>query len=216
MPPGTGAFLVNIQDHCGADFTYVINGETATFHNGDLHNIKYDEKATFWTYGNDFDGDGCFYNWTVYPSDDFRAQFKTTNPMVYTATVVLVFAFTALVFVLYDTMVQRRQAKVLSSATRSKAIVSSLFPKGVGERLMEEVENTSTGRVQLGARSNLAEYLNDKKEWKASVAKLRTTKPLADLFPEATVMFGDIVGFTAWSSTRSPSDVFVLLETIYQ
>jgi Adenylate and Guanylate cyclase catalytic domain len=27
--------------------------------------------------------------------------------------------------------------------------------------------------------------------------------------------FGDIVGFTAWSSARSPSDVFVLLETIY-
>lgn len=28
-------------------------------------------------------------------------------------------------------------------------------------------------------------------------------------------MFGDIVGFTAWSSTREPSQVFTLLETIY-
>ena len=29
-------------------------------------------------------------------------------------------------------------------------------------------------------------------------------------------MFLDIVSFTAWSSEREPSQVFVLLETIYQ
>ena len=28
-------------------------------------------------------------------------------------------------------------------------------------------------------------------------------------------MFGDLVGFTAWSSGREPSQVFNLLETIY-
>jgi class 3 adenylate cyclase len=29
-------------------------------------------------------------------------------------------------------------------------------------------------------------------------------RPIADLFPEATVMFADIAGFTAWSSIREP------------
>lgn len=29
-------------------------------------------------------------------------------------------------------------------------------------------------------------------------------------------MFADIAGFTAWSSEREPSQVFVLLETLYQ
>ena len=28
-------------------------------------------------------------------------------------------------------------------------------------------------------------------------------------------MFADIVGFTAWSSAREPSQVFTLLETVY-
>ena len=37
----------------------------------------------------------------------------------------------------------------------------------------------------------------------------------SDLFPQTTIMFGDISGFTAWSSAREPSQVFVLLETIY-
>jgi class 3 adenylate cyclase len=29
-------------------------------------------------------------------------------------------------------------------------------------------------------------------------------------------MFCDIAGFTAWSSTREPAQVFILLQTVYQ
>ena len=39
---------------------------------------------------------------------------------------------------------------------------------------------------------------------------------IADLFPNCTVLFADIAGFTAWSSTRGPEHVFIMLETIYQ
>eukprot|EP00934_Nitzschia_sp_Nitz4_P002380 Nitzschia sp. Nitz4//scaffold18_size181773//137130//138176//NITZ4_001934-RA/size181773-protein2genome-gene-0.142-mRNA-1//-1//CDS//3329540068//2375//frame0 len=41
------------------------------------------------------------------------------------------------------------------------------------------------------------------------------SKPIAELFPSASVMFADIVGFTAWASEREPSQVFELLEQIY-
>ncbi|KAG7341915.1 GAF and PAS/PAC sensor-containing adenylate/guanylate cyclase [Nitzschia inconspicua] len=40
-------------------------------------------------------------------------------------------------------------------------------------------------------------------------------EPIADLFPECTVIFADIAGFTAWSSVREPVQVFRLLETLY-
>jgi len=43
-----------------------------------------------------------------------------------------------------------------------------------------------------------------------------TSDSIADLFPSATVMFLDIAGFTAWCSERDPSQVFRLLETLYQ
>jgi len=43
-----------------------------------------------------------------------------------------------------------------------------------------------------------------------------TDQPIADLFPHCTVMFADIEGFTAWSSTREPPQVFILLQTVYQ
>ena len=39
--------------------------------------------------------------------------------------------------------------------------------------------------------------------------------PIADLFPAVTIMFADIVGFTAWSDSREPAQVFQLLETLY-
>jgi class 3 adenylate cyclase len=45
---------------------------------------------------------------------------------------------------------------------------------------------------------------------------MHETKPIAELFPNTTVMFADIAGFTAWSSVREPSQVFVLLETVYR
>ena len=41
------------------------------------------------------------------------------------------------------------------------------------------------------------------------------TEPIADFYPHTTIMMCDLAGFTAWSSQRSPSDVFRLLETIY-
>lgn len=40
--------------------------------------------------------------------------------------------------------------------------------------------------------------------------------PLADLFKETTILFADLAGFTAWSSEREPTQVFMLLEAIYK
>lgn len=40
-------------------------------------------------------------------------------------------------------------------------------------------------------------------------------EPIADFFEDATVVFIDLAGFTAWSSERDPPQVFRLLEAIY-
>ena len=34
-------------------------------------------------------------------------------------------------------------------------------------------------------------------------------------YPETTIFFADLVGFTSWSSSRAPKEVFQLLETIF-
>jgi len=47
------------------------------------------------------------------------------------------------------------------------------------------------------------------------LSRYGNTKPMADFYPNTTIMMCDIAGFTAWSSARAPADVFRLLETIY-
>jgi hypothetical protein len=42
-----------------------------------------------------------------------------------------------------------------------------------------------------------------------------TSTAIAEYFPSTTIVFADIVGFTAWSSIRDPYQVFTLLETVY-
>jgi len=48
-----------------------------------------------------------------------------------------------------------------------------------------------------------------------SILRFGNTKPMADFYPNTTILMCDIAGFTAWSSARAPADVFRLLETIY-
>jgi class 3 adenylate cyclase len=44
---------------------------------------------------------------------------------------------------------------------------------------------------------------------------VKNVNQIAELFPETTIMFADIAGFTAWSSSRESCHVFTLLETVY-
>jgi Adenylate and Guanylate cyclase catalytic domain len=105
--------------------------------------------------------------------------------------------------------VQHRNTKVVGAAARSNAIVSSLFPTAVRDRLMQQRENDSKTR-------NFRGFLADKSDHNLNPKELLfQTKPIADLFPETTIIFADIVNFTAWSSVRDPTQVFTLLETVY-
>ena len=56
---------------------------------------------------------------------------------------------------------------------------------------------------------------NDDVNGDESLLRFGNTKPMADFYPNTTILMCDIAGFTAWSSARAPADVFRLLETIY-
>jgi class 3 adenylate cyclase len=64
-------------------------------------------------------------------------------------------------------------------------------------------------------KNRLTTFLRDGKGGEAGEEASKTDRPIADLFLECTVMFADISGFTAWSSSRDPAQVFTLLEALY-
>jgi class 3 adenylate cyclase len=172
----------------------------------------------------------CSYRLRVYPSGAFQSIFVTSKPIIYTVIVVLAFGVASIVFFAYDVLVWRVQNKVVDAAKRSEDIVSSLFPALVKDRLLRYrnkkgspssslVPSQSTGRNGLGFenrlqghKARLRRYLTQASNQDMSNDE---SEPIADLYPNTTVLFADIAGFTAWSSEREPSQVFKLLESLY-
>jgi hypothetical protein len=80
---------------------------------------------------------------TIYASQDFVEPYESNpqhEPARYAMIVMTIFGFTLIVFMAYDWAVQRRRNAVLQNATKTQALVSSLFPKNVQERILREVE----------------------------------------------------------------------------
>ena len=173
--------------------------------------------------------DFCPYELTVYPSTLLQEEHITHKPALYTFCVALAFVLISAVAIAYDCKVRRRLKAVLDSAIESRAIVSSLFPANVRDRLFENGETqpakkeTTFGESMLDkgknmtapAKLRLKTFLHENPRNDNSDANVLQSKPIADLFPHCTVCFADIAGFTAWSSEREPAKVFTLLQTIF-
>lgn len=240
--------VIVLENTCGQVYTFqVVENTVVLLGDGDLHDTAFDSLAVTLNYTNYQNimtsaaprqrryrpsppGIGCSYRISVYPSQEFRLRYKSDEPWQLATVVVLIFIFTSLLFLVYDCIVRRIQVKVMSSAKRSEAIVSSLFPAVVRDRLFRDSASQDDPHISsdelavLGSprRSQFGHGLmNHKARLKSylshppSVDLGHDPEPIADLFPNTTILFADIAGFTAWSSEREPSKVFKLLETLY-
>eukprot|EP00980_Cylindrotheca_fusiformis_P003024 scaffold703_cov131-Cylindrotheca_fusiformis.AAC.1 len=150
----------------------------------------------------------------VYPSEDLEQSFHTSNAIVYTVIVAVIFIFTSLVFLLYDYFVRKRQTKVMERIMRQDKIVANVFPTAIRDRLYQNQEEQKKGKGNKNVRQDGFNDSFGDLDFDGD-SNLSGSAPLADLFPSVTLVFADIAGFTAWSSAREPQQVFVLLETIY-
>lgn len=86
----------------------------------------------------------CSMTITTYPSDVMKDTYCSNNPLIFASVTVLIFIFTSFVFILYDYSVERRQDVVMSSAEKSNAIVSSMFPSHIADKLLSDETNPAT------------------------------------------------------------------------
>jgi hypothetical protein len=159
----------------------------------------------------------------VQPNVPFEVLYETDRPKNYMIGVVMIFSVILLLLFAFDIMVVRRQRKLMATARKTHALVASLFPENVQERILGDAP---------GATPKASTFKRAKSVGSASVddpscsqgtagssngggAFVYGSKPIADFFPSTTIMFADLAGFTAWSSKREPTHVFQLLEKIY-
>jgi class 3 adenylate cyclase len=226
LPEGAVGIVGVLSNTCNQQFTFRIDGAKVTYiSENDQHNSKYDylslnvsfsslltegfENKTY--LGFLLDDTGCEYTLAVYPSTDLVNKYKSSTPIIAAIVVLLIFLATSCLFVLYDRLVERRQRIVMKEAESSGAIVSSLFPAAYRERLMAAQANQNDIKGN-SKTSNLKNLLSSNGN---DLPMGSNDQPIADLFPECTVLFADIAGFTHWSSTREPVQVFCLLQEVY-
>jgi class 3 adenylate cyclase len=289
VPQGINGMILVVKNTCHQQISYQINGPEVIYLGlGDLHDPAYDHYEHHEEFTAFRSIKECTYTLHIYPSDEFVTRYQTKRPVKFAVSVVLIFVLVSLVFMIYDWIVERRQERILTTANRNDAMIASLFPPNVRQRLMEEAmlasttttpnhnnavsDNTTTSRsnqtrilkslggvaqrygggeggglpvlpfgrtsisspgtvntkdssrpgtvpVFPGEKSVSSPGKQAVDSWLSGIQEdaihVHSSRPIADLFPQATVLFGDLVGFTAWSSAREPSQVFTLLETVY-
>jgi class 3 adenylate cyclase len=214
LPPNTRGIICILENSRDQKITYRIDQHVTYLGKGDLHDPKYDrykrtldvgskafnaESKSFLSVG--IDGTYCSYKLHIYPSQDNENAYSNDDAVILAVIIAAVSLFTSLIFVVYTIAVSRRQQVVMDRAVASSAIVSSLFPSQVRDQIYRENDTEK------------------KKTWKAEedgAHGFGSSRPIAELFDHTTVMFGDLVGFTSWSSSRTPVEVFELLETLYR
>ncbi|GAX23164.1 hypothetical protein FisN_33Lh057 [Fistulifera solaris] len=231
LPEGISGITAVLKNSCNQSFTYTVEGKSVNYVGiGDMHDACYDHMETiipFYQVTDDFTEDEltavkghCLYYLHVYPSKEFENRYSSSNAVQTTTMLVFAFIFMITAFLMFDTFVIRRNHKLLIAMTRTNAIVSSMFPSNVRDRIFAQAKNESEEKKALNGKSRLKTFLssgNDDNEMDDENDEyMYKTKPIADLFPETTVLFADLAGFTAWSSMREPTQVFILLETIYK
>jgi Adenylate and Guanylate cyclase catalytic domain len=213
---------VVLQNACDGNFTYLVSSTRIAFVGaGDLHdkplsymemNTSFDGDALAQRYNLNFNQGACPYSIRVYPT--IRSMVRhhfTPLPKILAALISGIMAFTIMVFFIYNWAVERRQKRVLDAAIRTNAIVRSIFPEQVRDRIEAEALQGTTTKLRGFLKSPDKDLDTDE----AKGILQYKTKPIADFFASATIMFADVEGFTAWSSTREPFQVFSFLESLF-
>jgi CHASE domain len=197
----THEIVVVVHNSCGDNFTYQINGPRAIFLGSkDMHERKFShlgESSPFASFMQRNFSDAhedCVYDLRIYPSSKMEDEYMTKRPIWFALVVVLIFGCTALVFLLFDFVVALRQSKVMAKAKRTHAIVSSLFPSNVRDRMLNDVDEQVKREMAevksiksfVSTTSRLNDYLG--KGHRDGNEDFVNTKPIADLYPSATVM----------------------------
>ena len=192
LPQGASGVICVVKDSCGNVMSFELNDHKAHFLGlEDVHDSAFNDYVynfpleISYEFGNITDS-VCAHEVFVYPSNEFRSAYDSNKPIIYTSIVAASFAITVLLLIAFDKTVARRQEKTMQTAVRSDRVVSSLFPETVRDRLLQDTQHKPDKQafqthVQAGGKNDDSEVQN------------LTSAPIAELFPEVTVMVSDIL-----------------------
>jgi hypothetical protein len=140
----------------------------------------------------------------------YKKEYQSKNGYIYALSAAAFIIVPFLVFTVYDYKTSYRQNQILSSAKHSAAIVASLFPATIAEKLyattlpiMDEEDDTTvhllsnpTNSLRQGDLGRRHSSIGNGSERMATTRHLTNlfqpfhpNEPLAEFYPETTVIF---------------------------
>jgi class 3 adenylate cyclase len=140
-----------------------------------------------------------------------KREFTSSIPIIMTVVAICIFVFTSIFFIIFNYKVKRRQRSVRHTASKTNTIPSSLFLSDNNDVMTKEEAEEVKSKIGIVSSNVLDVASSDD----IHGTNILPTNPIADIYPETTVLLADIAHFTAWSLLRTPSQVFTLLETLF-
>jgi hypothetical protein len=177
----------------------------------------------------------CNHTLLLTPSPDLYHEYVTWySPLLYAAIFLTFSSLVGVLFHGYDVLVEERQKIVLSHSVQADAILSSLFPRQVRDRLLRRNSNASVpqqedntarvsvvdgGVVEVASSHRIKQFLTT--DGGGGGGGEQSDSPIADLFPHCTGTFCPLHAcvsvrpcrskqeLTAWRGSASSLSFFV-------
>ena len=191
LPPNSPPLTVILENSSDGPFTYSVQGSNVDFVGRGNHHatsMSHSVRKTKFNISAEVRSNAginyqlfkseCAISMMVYPTVEMYNFYNTNLPLWVTVIIVLIFVFTAVMFLVYDRLVERRQRIVLNTAVKSSQIVSSVFPKQIRDRLFADAGMDGTVH---GTKTKLKSFLFGSEDHNATDGHCKGTKPIADL-----------------------------------
>eukprot|EP00934_Nitzschia_sp_Nitz4_P006074 Nitzschia sp. Nitz4//scaffold50_size126154//2557//6191//NITZ4_003666-RA/size126154-augustus-gene-0.111-mRNA-1//1//CDS//3329553641//6064//frame0 len=200
--PNGGPMVVVLENSCGRNLMFEVDEVGAAFiHSLTEVDLPVMDPVSSFPLDDVVLVNGCSIVLHIGPSVEMKEAYGTNQPIIYAFSACCVMFAMGAIFWLYDRFVGHSYPNAIANVERTKSLVDNLFPPTVRDRMLSEKLGQSDGDftdpLEVSRQSGII------------------SRPIADLHPSVSVIFADIANFTAWSSVREPSQVFLLLETLY-
>jgi len=215
LPDHINGIVVVLVNPCARNesHTFGLHAGEATYKGvGDLHEMGIDmDDKSIETVLTEFDAfvrtgttssaneptQQCNFVVHIYSSAEFRTQTESKAPLIFIIVIAAVFIGTGLIFLVYVFLVSNRQSEVMAIAQSANAVVASLFPASVRDEILKNAEEEVNKRAsqRREAKRSISRRGNRKaREKKDKLSKQDAptrSKPIADKYPEASVLFAE-------------------------
>lgn len=198
-----------VNSTCGGVYSFSVKDLTSQFlGTGDIHDLTVEDYVP--SSSSDtveflrlFDNHGrenldpsltCAYVVSVFPTAAYRDHFFTFKPHYYRGMILGALALLITAFVVSEKLIGKSQKRVVNAAKQSDALVRSLFPGKVADRLYQEQKMRQEERERLKASGHFIETQKSRLKTMMGSNNLHPnlgseqpgTAPIADLFPNTT------------------------------